>query len=394
MRHKADKSNIVPDALSRLQADVATAEKVGVLEALYGSPIELCDGDVATETLEILVHHITLVEMVDDFKDRLRKAYQDEPHWAKILAMVKPKSDAKDGDNPPPATGDNLPSLAMDVANLPPVAEDVGASPSTATSAATGAAAVPEAGGDASSSRPGLRFKYRNGLIYFTAGDGRDRLCIPALLEQEIFQLAHDQTHHGGFHRTYDRIAPSVYIHQLAKRLRTYISHCPECQLNQTKRHLAYGELSPVVTPAIPFHTIAMDWIVALPVTKAGFNQLLTITCKFTKRILLIAGKDTWKTPEWADVMITGLVGHDWGTPRVRISDRDTRFMSDFWRAVVRKLGIFMMIATAYHHQANGQSERTNQVIEIALRFHLTAFPDDDWIEILPYLQAENNNVK
>jgi hypothetical protein len=49
----------------------------------------------------------------------------------------------------------------------------------------------------------------------------------------------------------------------------------------------------PIDRPAIPFHTIAMDFIVALPVTKAaeGYNSLLTITDKFLKRVLLIPGQ-------------------------------------------------------------------------------------------------------
>ena len=412
VRHKSGKSNIVPDALSRLQADVAATEKVGVLESLYGSPIELCDGDLATATPQPSpVYHITLVEMADEFKIRLKKAYSQDEHWRKILAMLKPvaRSAPSSPETPRAATASSEPldeaSNSRETRNSPVASNPPDASNSPETRNSPAASNPPEASNspdepetvtapsEDDSTRPGLRFRLRQGLIYFTAGDGRERLCVPASMEQEVFQLAHDQTHHGGFHRTYDRITSSVYIRQLTKRLKAYIAHCPECQLNQTKRHLTYGELTPVVTPAIPFHTIAMDWIVALPVTRAGFNTLLTITCKFTKRILLIPGVDTWDTATWAEVILTALMGHDWGIPAAIISDRDTRFMSKLWTVIAKKLDIAMLTSTAWHSQTNGQSERTNQTIEVALRFHITAFPNEDWDEVLPYLQAENNNV-
>lgn len=140
----------------------------------------------------------------------------------------------------------------------------------------------------------GLHFKVRDGLIYYTNfNNGRERLCVPNALEKDIFQLAHDQQYHGGYHRTYKRIVASLYICHLQQHLRTYIQYCPECQLNQTQRHKPYGSLVPIDRPAIPFRTIAMDFIIALPVTKAaeGYSSLLTITDKFLKRVLLIPGQ-------------------------------------------------------------------------------------------------------
>ena len=53
-----------------------------------------------------------------------------------------------------------------------------------------------------------------------------------------------------------------------------------------------------------------------------------------------------------------------------------------------------MLTFTAYHSQTNEQSERTNQTIEITLRFHVTAHSENDWSEMLLFLQAKFNNVK
>lgn len=65
--------------------------------------------------------------------------------------------------------------------------------------------------------------------------------------------------------------------------------------------------------------------------------------------------------------------------------------MSSFWKTIFTKLNIDMLTSTAYHPQTDGQSERTNQTVEIALRYYL-ANPDNNWVDVLPYLSAVINN--
>ena len=77
---------------------------------------------------------------------------------------------------------------------------------------------------------------------------------------------------------------------------------------------------------------------------------------------------------------------HDWQIPSAWISDRDPRFLSEFWTAVFQKLGTNFLTSAAYHPQTDGQSERTNQTIEIALRYFITANPDEEWVKALPFI--------
>ena len=49
------------------------------------------------------------------------------------------------------------------------------------------------------------------------------------------------------------------------------------------------------------------------------------------------------------------------------------------------KLGVQLLYSTAYHPQTDGQSERTNQTVKIALRFYFDTLIDiKRWPEILP----------
>ena len=58
----------------------------------------------------------------------------------------------------------------------------------------------------------------------------------------------------------------------------------------------------------------------------------------------------------------------DWGIPEAVISDRDPKFMSDLWQISFIRLDTRSLVATAYHPQTNGASERMNQTVEIATR--------------------------
>nr|GEZ96513.1 putative reverse transcriptase domain-containing protein [Tanacetum cinerariifolium] len=50
------------------------------------------------------------------------------------------------------------------------------------------------------------------------------------------------------------------------------------------------------------------------------------------------------------------------------ISDRDSRFASNFWRSLQNALGTRLDMSTAYHPETDGQSERTIQTLEDMLR--------------------------
>ena len=92
--HKIDKSNVILDALSKLQADVTFIEKIDVLKSLYDFSIELCEGDLTIRSVDSLskqfvCYHIILIEMADELKERLKTIYNENSHWNKILAIIK-----------------------------------------------------------------------------------------------------------------------------------------------------------------------------------------------------------------------------------------------------------------------------------------------------------------
>ena len=258
---------------------------------------------------------------------------------------------------------------------------------------------VLDSGGEDAATLPFCRGE--DGLIFrsdgFTTGDHAyepRRLCIPHPVVADILQLAHDDGH-AGYAKCFEQISASWYIRGLSRYLRDYLKHCPQCLVYQTRRHAPYGSMQPILTPPIPFHTITMDFILALPISRQGFDTAMSVTCKFSKRVTIIPGKATWSAGEWGIALLDRLDIADWGLPKAIISDRDRKFLSDMWTAIFRKLGVKLMYSTAYHPQTDGQSERTNQTVEIALRFHLATMESPaDWPLVLPKIQRYFNNAQ
>ena len=94
--------------------------------------------------------------------------------------------------------------------------------------------------------------------------------------------------------------------------------------------------------------------------SKEGYNALMSVTCKFSKRVTLIKGKKTFTAEDWAHAFLVRLDLVDWGLPGELITDRDLKFLSKFWTLLFEKLGVKLLYSTAYHPQTDEFSERTN----------------------------------
>jgi hypothetical protein len=329
VRHRDGKTNIVPDALSRL------------LNRIDESKDRPSKGDTLEDTDEIFTYHTTVIEMSEDFRQRIKEGYLEVRRWKELLKQLQ----------------------------------------------------LSEKETEETVSKGTNSFILENGLIYYIDPvDARHRLCVPKTLEKDIFAMAHDERAHAGFHRAYDTIVASLFMRHLSKRLKLYITHCPQCHHLQTVRHAPYGSLHPIVGPPIPFHTVTADFILALPKTSTGMDTLLTITDKFSKKVELIPGKETYTAADWAKAYFAATT--DWAIPAVFIGDRDAKWLSKFWKQVFTDMGTKIASTTAYHPQSDGQSERTNQTVEVALRYCIARQPNAGFTDFCPALKRTFNNSR
>lgn len=366
VKYRPGKLHVIPDALSRLPAAKSSAEAdldgPGTLDLeTYHSGITDPEPDW------VYSYQGTLVAMTPEFWNKIFDGYTKEKSWRDLLAMLHGLQER--------SLAEQTNSLAKQANSLPGQANNV------VDELDSHDDTVPR------KFRTGIDFAVRDGLIYYTAGD-HFRLCIPKVLE-DVFQAVHDHNHHAGAHRCFTRVSETLFIPRLLRKIRTYVEHCPACQINQTKHHRPYGELMPISTAPYPFHTVAMDFVVGLP---GKFDCLLTVTDKFSRRLQLLPGYITDSAAVWARRFLGRLQTADWDVPQAIISDRDPKFTSDFWEEIFRQLETSLLTSTAYHPQTDGLSERSNQTVEIAIRYLITEYPDIDWWQALPTLQAQLNN--
>jgi hypothetical protein len=100
-----------------------------------------------------------------------------------------------------------------------------------------------------------------------------------------------------------------------------------------------------------------MDFIGPLPKTARGHDMIFTVTDKLSKMIHLIPTTSTATAVDTAQLYFNHVFKHH-GIPRMIISDRDTKFTSDFWEGLFQLTGTKLHRSTSYHPQTDGQTER------------------------------------
>lgn len=216
-------------------------------------------------------------------------------------------------------------------------------------------------------------------------------MCIPESMVSDILNLCHDVRSHQGIRPTFTSIATRFYFRKMTRRVRQYINDCPNCQLSKPPNEKPWGQLQPIETPG-PFHSLGIDFITGLPKSH-GFDALLTVTDLFSKAVKLIPCHKTTSAEDTAKLFFTHCYT-TFGLPTRIVSDRDARFTSKFWSTLIHLLGVKLGMTTAFHPAADGQSERTNQTVEIALRCFLGGDPAQyqKWTEYIPIVEHELNS--
>lgn len=221
-----------------------------------------------------------------------------------------------------------------------------------------------------------------------------DKLCIPK--GKFRTDLLHDHhaspnTGHLGEVKTRHRVKPHYYWKDLRKDIHDYVKSCRICQQTKARNHRPYGLLQPIDPPDTKWTTITMDFITPLPQTKQGHNGILNVVDKLSKMIRSIP------IPKNSDaVTIAKLfkehIYRNHGLPSKIISDRDTIFMSKFWKTLFKLLGTKIAPSTAYHPQTDGQSEIANRKTEEMIRAFAN-FRKDNWDEHLVDFEVAYNSA-
>jgi len=226
-----------------------------------------------------------------------------------------------------------------------------------------------------------------NGLMYLHDG----RLCIPdsKSTRELLLHQHHDNENHFGIGKSYQALSSRYFWPGLSKDVRKYTASCPQCLRNKSSNQVPAGLLHPLPVPHERFSDIAMDFVGPFPKSN-GYDMILVITDRLTNYVRIEPTHSTAIAPDMA-LLVYNTWCRQFGLPQRIISDRDKLFMSQFWKALHKLLGIEIQASTSYHPQTDGSSERSNKTVIQALRNYVNR-RQTDWTKHLIHVETAMNN--
>jgi hypothetical protein len=219
-------------------------------------------------------------------------------------------------------------------------------------------------------------------------------LVVPNDEQVKLTVLAecHDTPYagHVGRSKTLHNVRKNFWWHGLARDVRRFVATCDSCQRMKPSNRAPVGLLQPLPVPGDTWDSISMDLVVSLPQTAAGFTAIAVFVDRLSKMVHLAPCRDDTTAEQFADLFVQHVFKLH-GLPTQIVSDRDPRFTSKFWRALMERLGVSQAMSSAFHPQTDGDTERVNRVLEDMLR-HYVDPTQANWDTLLPLIEFAIND--
>jgi hypothetical protein len=203
---------------------------------------------------------------------------------------------------------------------------------------------------------------------------------------------AHDSAYsiHPGSTKMYHDLKENYWWYGFKRDVATHVALCDVCQRVKAEHQRPVGLLQPLKVPEWKWEKIGMDFIVGLPRTRDGYDSIWVIVDRLTKVAHFIPMKTTYSGDQLAELYMSRIVCLH-GVLKKIVSDRGTQFTSRFWKRLHESMDTKLNFSLAYHPQTDGQTERTNQVLEDMLRACAIKH-GRRWDKSLPYVEFSYNS--
>ena len=231
----------------------------------------------------------------------------------------------------------------------------------------------------------------RNGLAYHN-----ERLRLPAdlTLRTRAIMECHDTPTGGhlGRDKTLAAVQRRFEWPGLSSQVEHYVATCDVCQRSKHSQQLTPGQLMPLPVPAEIDSHWTMDFVTGLPKTKRGFDAIQGHFSRGGAIKRFAATHTTATAVDAARLFVDSVVRHH-GVPASVVSDRDPKFVANFWQAFLHGMKTKLSMSAGYHPQTDGRSERDQRTLEQYLRAFCNDHADD-WDELLPWAELALNSTQ
>ncbi|KAF5196167.1 Pol polyprotein, partial [Thalictrum thalictroides] len=216
----------------------------------------------------------------------------------------------------------------------------------------------------------------KNGMLYKQFGNKAFPYVRPSG-RLDIAMGAHRATGHGSPKVTYYWLRERYYWDYMLESLVDLIDSCQRCKVQWTWKEKF--NLNPVA-PKFAFHTVSIDTIGPLPVSRKGNRWIIVAIDNFTrwveaKAVPANTDKNTAK-------FLTNQVIYRHGCPQNLLHDNGANYISKLLGYVKEAMGIHGVVTAPYHPQTNGTVERVNGTLVKIIRS--IASETSDWDEYVP----------
>ncbi|CAA7034297.1 unnamed protein product [Microthlaspi erraticum] len=233
------------------------------------------------------------------------------------------------------------------------------------------------------------RYVRQDGFLFY-----ENRLCVPNCSLRDLFvREAHGGglMGHFGVAKTIQIMRDHFHWPHMIRDVERICARCTTCKLAKSKVQ-PHGLYTPLPIPSQPWTDVSMDFVLGLPRTRHGKDSIFVIVDRFSKMAHFVACNKTDDASHVAALFFKDVIRLH-GMPRTIVSDRDTKFLSYFWKTLWSKLGTKLLFSTTCHPQTDGQTEVVNRTLGTLLRVLLKKNLKN-WDDCLPHIEfAYNHSV-
>ena len=126
-----------------------------------------------------------------------------------------------------------------------------------------------------------------------------------------------------------------------------------ECQKVKFEHRHPARLLQPLPIPEWKWDVVTMEFITKLPKMRLKNDAIMVVVDKLTKSTHCIPVNTTHKEANITNIYMKE-VSRLHGIPKAIVSERDSKFTSNFWKGLFKGFGTSLNMSTTYHPRTDG----------------------------------------